>query len=104
MKKLSAFLFFAVSAVNANSTMTSSQLDEFKDSIRRGCIKTGLQRGDENAVSFCNCMDKILRANLSDDDFEKMARLAREAVNPADVPLLKALLQKIEACKSDTGG
>jgi hypothetical protein len=103
LKNLSALLLFTVFAVSANASMTVSQLNEFKDSIKQGCTDRGLQRGDKNAASFCNCMDKVLRANLSDDDFEKMAMLSAKGKGPGDMPFMKAQLPKLEACKSDSG-
>lgn len=44
-------------------------------------------------------MDKVLRANLSDTDFEEMAKLGAEVKGPGDMPFMKDLLPKMEACK-----
>lgn len=103
LKTFSPLLLFTVFSLSANASMTESQLNEFRDSIKQGCINRGLQRGDKNAASFCNCMDKVLRANLSDADFEEMARLSAEGKGPGDMPFMKAQLPKLEACKSDNG-
>jgi hypothetical protein len=103
MEKFSVFLFFAVFSLSASANMSARQLNEFRDSIKQGCTNRGIQRGDKNAAAFCTCMDKVLRANLSDEDFEEMARLSADGKGPGDMPVMKAQLPKLEACKSGNG-
>jgi hypothetical protein len=103
LKSLSVLLLCAAFAVSADAAMTASQISEFRISIKQGCTARGLQRGDKNAASFCNCMDKVLRENLSNGDFEEMARLSAAGKGPGDMPIMKAQLPKLEACKSADG-
>ena len=87
--------------------MTAGQIDQFRSSIKQGCIASGQQRGDRSAEAFCNCMDKVLRENLSNDDFDEMAKEA--AVSKAagkgagDMPVMQKLFPKLEACKRANG-
>ena len=103
MKYLAVILLIASTTFSAHANYTKEQLDEFKDSIKQGCIDRGKVRKDENAVSFCNCMDNILRTNLTDNHFEEMATLALTGKDPFQVPSLKALMPQIAMCKKDVG-
>jgi hypothetical protein len=104
MKNLAIFILWvsATLATGAEAALTTNQIDEFRDSIKNGCISRGLERGDDKKQvnSFCSCMDKVLRDNLSNDDIEEMARLGRAGKGPGDMPVMKGLLPKLEACKS----
>lgn len=104
MKNLSAILFFALVSVSANANLTAMQLEEFKNSIKQGCIKRGGERNDENAVIFCTCMGNLLRTNLSDDEFQEIAYLAITGKKPFVAPAFKALLPQIAQCKVDVDG
>jgi hypothetical protein len=88
-------------ATSAESALTTNQLNEFKDSIKQGCVSRGLERGaDEKYVnSFCGCMDTVLRENLSDADYEEMAMLASRSKTPEEMPAFRNLLPRLEACK-----
>jgi hypothetical protein len=94
-------LLFTSVSLGANANITLIQLEEFKNSIKQGCIERGFERKDENAVRFCTCMDNILRANLTDTDFEEIANLADSGKSPSQIPAFNVLLPQISACKTD---
>jgi len=103
LKNLSSVLLFVLVSLSAYANFTPMQLDEFKNSIKQGCIERGVERKDENAVLFCTCMDNILRTNLTDIEFEEMAKLAATGNPLSQIPFFKVLLPQIAACKEDVG-
>jgi hypothetical protein len=99
MKYTALFLLFVTLDGSAKVKMTSAQLEAFKSSIKQGCTSRGIERQDNHAVAFCDCMDKILRNSLSDAEFEELAEQAAAGKPFSEMAPFNVLIPQITQCK-----
>lgn len=96
MKYTALFLLFVTLDGSAKVKMTSAQLEAFKSSIKQGCTSRGIERQDNHAVAFCDCMDKILRNSLSDAEFAEQAAAGKPF---SEMAPFNVLIPQITQCK-----
>jgi hypothetical protein len=80
---------------------TSEQIAVFKQQILQGCIKRGIEKGDnpDDVRSLCHCAVEIIKKNLSDDDMREIMKLSAQKTKIEKIPQLQSLFEKFKECK-----
>lgn len=81
-----------------NSTFPEKERSDFLN----GCIQRGLQRGDDPDYvrNFCNCSWEVQSTHMTYEEYIEMIHMAKEGKNPAEIPQLRRIWDKLQGCKN----
>ena len=104
MKPQTALLSFLLLSSNAfaqhvPSEVTDAQLSTYQAQIETGCKKTGHQRGDPKADTFCSCMSKTLKQLVPHSDWQRAYLFAEQGRRAEESQVVAPYFKQLEACK-----
>ena len=103
--KIFLFLLLVIDITGCDGTATEriddAQILAFQMGIKNGCVRTGLEKGDDkqDVMSFCSCMLHTLKQNITKESWTKATYSARVEKKSIDqIPEIMNLMPQVRKC------